>query len=43
MIYSGYAFGMGIERIAMQRFQIPDIRAFYENDLRFLKTFSGAL
>jgi phenylalanyl-tRNA synthetase alpha chain len=42
-IYSGYAFGMGIERIAMQRFQIPDIRAFYENDLRFLRNFTGAL
>ena len=41
--YSGYAFGMGIERIAMQRFQIPDIRAFYENDLRFLRNFQGAL
>ena len=42
-VYSGYAFGMGIERIAMQRFQIPDIRAFYENDLRFLRNFAGAL
>lgn len=41
--YSGYAFGMGIERIAMQRYQIPDIRAFYENDLRFLKRFRAAL
>ena len=40
--YSGFAFGMGIERIAMQRFQIPDIRAFYENDIRFLKIFTGA-
>ena len=40
--YSGFAFGMGIERIAMQRFQIPDIRAFYENDIRFLKNFTGA-
>ena len=40
--YSGFAFGMGIERIAMQRFQIPDIRAFYENDIRFLKNFRGA-
>ncbi len=42
-MYSGYAFGMGIERIAMQRFQIPDIRAFYENDVRFLRTFQGVL
>ena len=40
--YSGFAFGMGIERIAMQRFQIPDIRSFYENDIRFLKNFRGA-
>ena len=40
--HSGFAFGMGIERIAMQRFQIPDIRAFYENDIRFLKNFTGA-
>ena len=40
--YSGLAFGLGIERIAMQRFQIPDIRAFYENDIRFLKNFTGA-
>jgi len=42
-VYSGYAFGMGIERIAMQRFQIPDIRAFYENNVRFLSLFSGAM
>lgn len=42
-VYSGFAFGMGIERIAMQRFQIPDIRAFYENDSRFLRSFQGAL
>ena len=39
--YSGFAFGMGIERIAMQRFQIPDIRAFYENDIRFLRQFKS--
>ena len=37
--YSGYAFGMGIERIAMLLYQIGDIRMFYENDLRFLKQF----
>ncbi len=36
---SGYAFGMGIERIAMIRFGIPDIRMLYENDVRFLKQF----
>ena len=38
--YSGYAFGMGIERIAMLLYGIDDIRLFYENDVRFLKQFS---
>jgi len=38
-VYSGYAFGMGIERIAMNRYQIPDIRLFTENDKRFLEQF----
>ena len=37
--YSGFAFGMGIERIAMLKHGIDDIRLFYENDLRFLKQF----
>ena len=37
--YSGYAFGMGLERLVMFRFNIDDIRLFYENDLRFLKQF----
>jgi len=37
--YTGYAFGMGIERIAMLKYQIDDIRVFYENDLRFLQQF----
>jgi phenylalanyl-tRNA synthetase alpha chain len=37
--YSGYAFGMGIERIAMLKHRIDDIRLFYENDLRFLRQF----
>lgn len=41
--YSGYAFGMGIERIAMLLYQIPDIRMFYENDVRFLKQFKSVL
>jgi phenylalanyl-tRNA synthetase alpha chain len=40
--YSGFAFGMGIERIAMQRFQVDDLRHFFENDVRFLKQFSSA-
>lgn len=37
--YTGFAFGMGIERIAMLKYSIDDIRLFYENDLRFLKQF----
>jgi phenylalanyl-tRNA synthetase alpha chain len=39
--YTGYAFGLGIERIAMVKYKIPDIRLFYENDLRFLGQFVG--
>ncbi|MEA3279080.1 MAG: phenylalanine--tRNA ligase subunit alpha [Thermodesulfobacteriota bacterium] len=38
-LYTGFAFGMGIERIAMLKYGIDDIRKFYENDLRFLKQF----
>ena len=41
--YSGFAFGMGIERIAMLLYQIPDIRMFYENDKRFLEQFKSVL
>lgn len=37
--YTGYAFGMGIDRIAMLKYDINDIRLFFENDLRFLKQF----
>jgi phenylalanyl-tRNA synthetase alpha chain len=37
--YTGFAFGMGIERIAMLKYGIDDIRMFCENDLRFLKQF----
>lgn len=37
--YNGYAFGIGLERIAMIKYGIPDIRLFYENDQRFLKQF----
>ena len=37
--YSGFAFGMGIERIAMLLYQIEDIRIFYENDIRFISQF----
>jgi|UniRef100_A0A7C4AR68 phenylalanyl-tRNA synthetase alpha chain len=38
-IYSGFAFGMGVERVCMLKYGIPDIRAFYENDIRFLHQF----
>ncbi len=41
-IYSGYAFGMGIERITNLKFQVKDLRMFSENDLRFLKQFEAA-
>jgi phenylalanyl-tRNA synthetase alpha chain len=41
--YSGFAFGMGIERQAMLQFKITDIRQLFENDTRFLKQFSGAI
>lgn len=41
--YSGFAFGMGIERIAMLLYQIGDIRMFYENDIRFLEQFKTSL
>jgi phenylalanyl-tRNA synthetase alpha chain len=41
--YSGFAFGMGIERITMLKYQVKDLRLFSENDLRFLKQFTGAV
>jgi phenylalanyl-tRNA synthetase alpha chain len=37
--YTGYAFGMGIERTAMLKYNVQDIRIFFENDFRFLKQF----
>ncbi|MHC1706849.1 MAG: phenylalanine--tRNA ligase subunit alpha [Bacteroidales bacterium] len=40
--YSGYAFGMGIERIAMLKYLVRDIRLYFENDIRFLKQFVAA-
>lgn len=40
--YSGFAFGMGVERIAMLRYQVKDIRLFFENDVRFLRQFQSA-
>jgi phenylalanyl-tRNA synthetase alpha chain len=38
--YTGYAFGLGIERFAMLRYGVSDLRAFYDNDLRFLRQFA---
>lgn len=38
-IYSGYAFGMGVERVTMLKYRINDLRLFFENDLRFLEQF----
>lgn len=38
-VYSGFAFGMGLERVAMQRFGITDMRLLFENDVKFLKQF----
>ena len=38
--WTGYAFGMGLERLAMILYGIDDIRYFYQNDLRFLKQFA---
>lgn len=40
--YTGFAFGMGVERIAMLKFGIKDLRLYFENDVRFLKQFQGA-
>ena len=41
--YSGFAFGMGIERITMLKYQINDLRLFFENDVRFLQQFEDAV
>ena len=38
-VYSGFAFGIGLERIVMRRYNIDDLRLLYENDVRFLKQF----
>ncbi|MFN3554544.1 MAG: phenylalanine--tRNA ligase subunit alpha [Bacteroidales bacterium] len=40
--YSGYAFGMGIERITMLKYMVNDLRLYFENDLRFLRQFASA-
>ena len=39
----GYAFGMGIERIAMLKYGVKDLRLFFENDVRFLKQFDKSI
>ncbi|MDD2288969.1 MAG: phenylalanine--tRNA ligase subunit alpha [Bacteroidales bacterium] len=41
--YTGYAFGMGVERIAMLKWQVRDLRLYFENDVRFLEQFQGGL
>ena len=41
--YRGFAFGMGIERITMLKYQVKDLRLFFENDVRFLKQFTTAV
>ena len=38
-VYSGFAFGMGVERLTMLKYSIDDIRLFFNNDERFLKQF----
>ena len=38
--YTGFAFGFGVERLAMLRYQINDLRVMFDNDVRFLKQFS---
>ena len=40
--YSGFAFGMGIERITMLKYKVNDLRIFFDNDVRFLRQFTGA-
>ena len=42
-VYSGFAFGMGVERIAMLKYQINDLRLFFENDIRFLNQFKSTI
>ena len=42
-VYSGFAFGMGVERIAMLKWQVKDLRHYFENDMRFLKEFETSI
>jgi phenylalanyl-tRNA synthetase alpha chain len=41
-VYSGFAFGTGVDRLAFLKYGVPDLRLFFENDLRFLEQFGGA-
>ncbi len=42
-VYSGYAFGMGIERITMLKYEVKDLRLYFENDIRFLSQFKSVI
>jgi phenylalanyl-tRNA synthetase alpha chain len=42
-VYSGYAFGMGIERITQLKYKVNDLRLYSENDVRFLGQFKGGM
>jgi len=41
--YSGFAFGMGVERLVMLKYQVRDLRQYFENDVRFLTQFAAAI
>jgi phenylalanyl-tRNA synthetase alpha chain len=42
-VYSGFAFGMGVERIAQLKYRVTDLRLYSENDIRFLKQFTPGI
>ncbi|HPX05246.1 MAG TPA: phenylalanine--tRNA ligase subunit alpha [Tenuifilaceae bacterium] len=42
-VYSGFAFGIGVERLAMLKYQVKDLRLYFENDVRFLEQFQGVI
>ncbi|MBN1989045.1 MAG: phenylalanine--tRNA ligase subunit alpha [Bacteroidales bacterium] len=42
-VYSGFAFGVGVERLAMLKYQVKDLRLYFENDVRFLEQFHGVI
>ena len=41
--YTGFAFGMGVERITQLKYQVNDLRLYSQNDIRFLKQFTGVI